>query len=595
MGGDSPLIWARTVGEYILLVIVLLLLWVVVSPIAYGLRYVLHMLGMPDGLARLAVWLRALTPVRLWNMGWTLLPVQPPAGGELRLVVDQRLDALERSIGNFADSTRKACGVLAGLGSSTGPAGLAQQVVQLRQEIEKLGSDETPYDIDDALVAESAEEISARSTRRLLLIGGFIIVLINGGMLSEAFRNLGFNSRIGPVSQNVLMAAGYVVVEIFIGILLRMAVAKKNRIGAAAITLTALAAITIEIYVTDQIGLGRYQSISAEGAWFFERHVFGLFGFMLGSVNLWIGYYHHEQGEVLHKWQARKRIVQDATAWNSLLLSLPERLDRIRNHVGGAQSSLDNYLVAMGGHSDSFSGAVDAVAADRGAVLEALRDANLPRWPQWIGSVDGDRRTSDLLSIGFALLTLALGGAFIVSFASEVSDAFPRGSEALIGAGTVGAAIALYLAGLHFFSKIQLLELPDRRTAPLRMGEVEKAVAVVSIVAATIAVWGFSIYAHGWKGLPVGALNSLLAAGLVGLGSQWDRFWRGLFGGAVALLNLILAALFLAGGMLVQAGGWVLVAFGKLLLLVLGFMGLPTELVTDLVKRRKRHAQPLPA
>lgn len=597
MTTDSILELAKTVGAFILLVLVLLLAWVIVSPIAYGLRFVLYALGLPEGLTRFAAWLRTLTPARLWNMGWSLLPVEiQRAGGELRLVVDNRLTSLERSIRSFADSTRKASTALVGLGSSTGPAGLAQQVRSLREDIEKLGGDESSYEIDDSFIAATAEEMSARSTKRILLILSVVIILFNGAVLSEAFRNWGMTaSLMGVIQLYLAMALAYVVIEIVIGLLLRIFVASRNYVLAAVMVLVAIAAIAFEIYVTDQIGLARYDTVSDLDVSLIERHAFGLFGFILATVNCGIGYTVHQQGEILTRWRARQRIVRDASQWNGLLVSLPERLDKIRNHIGGAQGSLDNYLVSVGGHSDAFAGAVDTVSRDREAVIAALRNADMRRWPEWIGSDEGDRSTSYWLSIGIALLTIGLGVAFVISFGSQVQDAFPRGSEALIIAGTIGGAIVLYLAGFLFLSRIQLIETPDNRTAPLRVSEVEKVVAAVGIVAATLAVWGFSIYAHGWSGVPVGALNSLLAAGMVAIGTQWDRFWRGLFGGAIGILNLLLASLILLGGIIVHIIGWLLIALGKILLFVLGFVGLPTELFLKHREERKNRAQPAQA
>jgi hypothetical protein len=597
MTTDSILQLAKTVGAFILLVLVVLVAWVIVSPIAYGLRFVLYALGLPEGLTRFAAWLRTLTPVRLWNMGWSLLPaeIQRP-GGELRLVVDNRLASLQRSIRSFADSTRKASTALVGLGSSTGPAGLAEQVRSLREDIEKLGGDESPYDIDDSFIAATAEEMSAKSTRRVLLALSVIIILFNGAVLSEAFRNWGMTSSLlGIVQLYVAMALAYVVIEILIGLLLRIFVASSNYVLATVMVLVALAAIGFEIYVTDQIGLSRYDTVSQLDVSLIEQHAFGLFGFILATVNCGIGYTVHQQGEIITRWKARQRIVRDAGQWNGLLVSLPERLDKIRNHIGGAQGSLDNYLVSVGGHSDAFTGAVDTVSRDREAVITALRDADMNAWPQWIGSDEGDRSTSYWLSVGIAVLTIALGVAFVISFASQVQDAFPRGSDALITAGTIGSAIVLYLAGFLFLSKIQLIETPDRRTAPLRVSEVEKVVAGVGIVAATLAVWGFSIYAHGWSGVPVGALNSLLAAGMVALGTQWDRFWRGVFGGSIGIIDLLLASLMLLGGIVVHIIGWLLIALGKILLFVLGFIGLPTELILKYLEERKRRAQPVQA
>jgi hypothetical protein len=594
---DSILQATKTVGAFILLLLVLLIAWVVVSPIAYALRLVLRMLGLPEALDHFATWLRTVTPVYMWGLGWSLLPVQTRnSGGELRLVVDQRLGTLQRAITSFADSTRHASDALVGLGSSTGPAGLAQQVGSLKADIEKLGADEMPYDIDDSFIAATAEEMSARSTRRILIFISLFIIAFNGAVLSEAFRNWGMNaSLMGIIQLNIALAVAYVAVEMGVGVLLRVSVTARNWVFGTLMTLAALAAIAFEVYVTDQIGLGRYDVTSAADVSLIERHAFGLFGFILASVNCAIGYYIHEQGEILNRYAARQRIVRDAGQWNGFLASLPERLDKIRTHISRAQGSLDNYLVSVGGHSDSFTGAVDAVARDRETVRAALRDADMNDWPKWLDAAEGDRATNHWLAIGVAILTIGLGIAFEIAFGSQVQDTFPRGSDALIIAGTIGAALTQWLSGMLLYPGIQLLEAPGRQTAPLRMNNALKIFAATGIVTTIVAIWGFSIYAHGWRGLPVAALNSLLAAGLVGLGTQWDRFWRGLFTGAVGVVDIILAVFFLLMGLLVQIVGWVLVAIGKAVLFLLGFLGLPTEKILEFIERRKQRAQTLPA
>lgn len=593
---ESLLDLAKTIGAFILLVLVILVAWLVVSPIAYALRFCLIALRLPSGMNRLAAWLITVTPAHMWQLGASLLTVESRgSSGELRLVIDNRLATLERAIGDFSDATRKAAASLVGLGSSRGPSGLAHQVSSLRADIESLGNGESSYDISEEDLAATAEEKTSRSTRLFLSFAAIAIVVINGGLLSEAFRSWGMTATIaGFVKVYIGFAVMYVVIEILVGLLLHISVVSRNYPFAVLVTLASLALVGFEIYVMDQIGLGRFDTVAATGVSAFEQHAFGLIGLALGIVNCGVGYFLHQFHHRVTHLSSRRSVVRDAAAWNRLLVDLPERLDSIRNNISGAQGSLDTYLISVGGHSDALGSSVDAVSQQREAVLVALREADVRNWPQWTGADTGDAVVNQWLSVAAALGTLVLGYLLSRALANEVQSVFPSSSEALIWGGSIGATMALYLAGFAFLSQIQLLELPGARTVPLRRsGDFERILTAIGILAAVIAIWGFSIYAHGWRGIPAGALITLLAAAMVALGALWDRFVKGIFGGGIALTQFLLSVLMLLGGAALHVIGWLLIAIGKVVMGLLGFVAFPLDWILQQLEKRRASRQPV--
>jgi hypothetical protein len=588
MGTDSILGAAKAVGAFILLIIALLVAWAFVSPIAFVLRVVLQRLGAKNALDALVGWLKKLRPTQAWQIGWLLIPVREEQTGlELRLVIDRRLGSLERCIDAFVAKTREATNALLGLGSSKGPTGLAQQIAQLREGLENLGRDETPYDIGEADLAATKEEMSAGRSRWFMLCILVVIMLANGGLLSEVFREMGFSSTLfGFLKINTILAVLYVVIETGVGALLQISQSKRNFVLLIFTLFIAAAAIAFEVIIFDRIGASQLAGDGLDESWGVLRHYLGLFGFVLASVNCIAGYYYHHFADVVSGGRARQRIVKDAISWNNLLVDLPERLDEVRGSISATQAVLDDHFVSVGNRADSFSGAVDQVSLERQTVIAALRDANVSGWPQWLPGAAGDHAQSRWISVAMALLTAALGVLFAWSFSSQVHDVFPRGEMGLVVAGSIGAAVALYIFGFFILSKIELLEAPSNRTFPIRPADLERVLGAIILLAATAAIWGFSIYAHGLKGIAPGALNSMLAALLVIMGSQWERSLSGSLIAIVVPFRGVLAASFLIGWVVLQLLGWIMTTLGMAVFYVLHVLAFPTDFVVAHRERR---------
>lgn len=602
MSTDSVFDLVKMIGAYIALILILMVAWVVVSPIASALRFVLERMKFQETVATLIQWLLKLTPIGLWWAGWNLTAGFMPANGkELRLVVEDRLASLQRSQKAFADQLRNSSNMLQGLGGSDGPSGLAKEMRDLRDDVLKLGSDETPYDIADDYEDASANDIRARQAYVVISILGILVVGVNGVILSEAFRGLGFTQVLaGLMSVGLGLAVVYVIMEAGVGFLLHLSLSNESETGgwalkvlAAILVLVALALILVEVSITNLIGASRMGNSDGVTASIpnlleFENLSFlGIMGFAIGTFNILAGFMYHVVSDQKTYFAARQRIVKDAKAWNDLLGSLPARLAKIASDVNKAQGAIGTYLDTLSGKGDSIAGAVEAVGKERQALTQALENADLRNWPQWIGSDQGDKLQSFWLSIGLALLTLIVGVVFSFTFGSEIDLAMAVAPDALVISGALGSAIAFYTVGYFFLSKIQLIEHPQNRTMPLQARDLEKALILVGVVASILAVWGFSFYAHGWSGFAPGALNSFLAVILTLLGSQWDRFWRGLFSGGIALCSLLLALSAVAIGFVLHVFGWPILLTCKAILFALWFLALPLDYLLNVLDRRK--------
>lgn len=595
---DSFIEIAKAVGAFILLVMVLLVAWLVVSPVAAAIRFVMSLLGAEEALDRFIAWLKVFTPFRLWNLGWSVFPSRTTAlGSELRIVIDNRLNALQRSMSDFEKSTRGAVGSLLGLGASRGPSGISQQMSDLGAKIDALGAEETPYEIDEQEFAATRDEIAARRGRWLTGIILIIIAIANGNLLALVFRDMGWTGTIlGYFQISAILAVIYVVVEAASGLFLQPAVAAKKYAVAVIPAMVAIVAVAFEVIVFEDIGAGQSSTGVLDQSSPLVLRYMGLFGFVLGTINCIAGYYLHHQEDILNGLRAKRKIRKDATAWNALLIELPQRIDSIRDNVSQAQAVIDGHLGAIGGRSDAFSSAVSQVSNDRDAILTALNGADVRNWPQWIGSDEGDRLQSTLLSIGLALLTIAVGCFFAASLASEISEAIPSAPAGLIIAGAIGGAVALYASGLFLLSKVQLIEHPHQLTIPLRSAELEKFVSGAFVVIALVGVWGISILAHGWKGVVAGALNVVMAIALIALGTQWNRSLSGIFRTLDYLARIIAAVLYSVFALIVQVVGWVLVAVSKALFFVINFLSIPFDVIRRFfVNRTSGGMQSVPA
>lgn len=538
----------------------------------------------------------------MWKIGWDLLADKMPAkASELRLVVDQRLSQLERSLADFRKQLREAAAMLYGLGAANGPSGLAQQMKEIREGIDRLHHDELPYEIEDDFVKATAAERSARIALYVLIAFSVIIVPLNGMLLSEAFRGMGMTQMLaGVIPVSTAFAIFYVALEFVIGLLTHLCLSKRSGKWPGVMTalawflvLVAFAIIAAEFSVTNLIGnsqssVGFEVSTMLVDQFSLEHvNIMGVFGFVIGSVNILAGFFAHYLSDELTELYARKRIVRDAESWNKLLTALPHKLGEITGEVNRAEDSLDSYLDSLGHKSESVTAAVDAVRREREAVDQALGRADLRNWPQWLGSDDGDAQQSFWSSIFIAGMSLVAATFFVWSFSSEIESGLITPSSGLAFAGAIGAAISFFVIGYFGFSKIQLLESASPRTVPVRKERIEEWAWIAAIALGTIAIWGFSFYARGWNGLAAGALNSFLAIALVWLGAQWDRFTNGFASGAIALLSLFFAAAFLIGSLLIHIIGWPMLTTGKIILLLLNFLAFPTDIILNLFSKHR--------
>ena len=602
MSTDSILDVVMVLGAYTALVLVLMVAWAIVSPVAFALRFVLGRMKFQQTTTSLIKWLVTVKPVGLWLAGWSLTAgFMPAKGQELRLVVEDRLASVQKSQKAFAEQLRSSSNMLQGLEGSDGPSGLAKEMRDLRDDILRLGNDETPYDIADGYEEASAKDLKVRQAYVVISILGVLVALVNGVILSEAFRGLGFTQVLaGVMSVGLGLAMIYVVMEAGVGFLLHLCLASESDTGGwvlkvlgALLVLVALALVLVEVSITNLIGasrMGNPDGVTASLANLLALEnlsFLGIMGFAIGTFNILAGFMYHVVSDQKAHFAARQEIVKDAKAWNDLLASLPTRLGKIANDLNRAQGAIGAYLDTVSSKGDSITGAVEAVGRERRSYTKALENADLRNWPQWIGTDEGDTLQNFWLSIGIALLTLIVGGVFVVTFGYEVDSAMAAAPAALAIGGALGSAVGFYALGFFFLSKVQLIEHPHNATMPLQTRDPEKILLLMVMISSVLAVWGFSFYAHGWSGFALGALNSFLAIILILQGSQWDRFLPGLLSAGIGLLTVFLALSAAIIGLVLHLFGWPILLTCNALLLALRFLALPLDYFLDVLDRWK--------
>lgn len=312
----------------------------------------------------------------------------------------------------------------------------------------------------------------------------------------------------------------------------------------------------------------------------------GPLGFILVSATAGIGYEIHSALDELSETAGARRLKREIRTLNLLIREIPDHWESIRAKADRAAASIASFQSALGGRQGALAGAVEKISAERAAMEQALLNARVDTWPQWLEGQKGDLTRKRMQQVGIGIVTLVVVVLFAVAMQAMLGRAFRTWSiPVLISTGTITAA-AFYVVGWLSFERVQLL---GERVYPLRAGHRELAIASIAAVAASIAIIIAGWRVGGTSGFAYGVLL-VAGGGVLGmLGYFFDDAIKGLAILGQKLIALSLGFASFGAAIVTHTLGWPLLGALGGLWLILMLLAWPLQefIIGNLARRRE--------
>ena len=572
--------------------LLVLVLWCIVSPFAYGLRWVLQQLGLDRFLAssriarltrRAFKWPgRTFRAVRGWFDG-------PLGHGSVRVVIDERLRLLKDRMISTRMSVQAACQTIDGLGGTNGPAVVTNEIRALQAKTEEIAKMGGPIDED---IAKDYQRKSQSVINLLFgIFFGTAFAVGNGGLLSQFLRSFITVYLLPGFPLAYLIAIGVVVVEMGLGWLVATSSFGEDAKRHLPLRWAILVAIVMIGLVESVIfGLLSYNfeldmPLFADHPW--TRYWMAPFGMIFVTATTATGYMLHRSLDQLAERTGSGRLRRELLATNRFVSELPARWDRIAAKAHSAEAAIDSYAGALGGKDDALRGAIDKIRAERDALNSALAESHIDDWRQVAEAAEGDHRRDGALNVGLFILTSVVLAGFCVALELLLARAWPNGLLPGLAWWALATIVTFSLYGIGHLPFERLHYGTDSgRVSPLRTRPAEFALAVgVGVFCAIGFLWA-SVAAAGWTGLFIGVLF-IAGAGIVALMGYFIE--RAVRGGmlAASVLGAMLATLFIGVIAIVTTlAAWLGFLLFWPIMIVLWFLGLPMHIALGWWQRR---------
>lgn len=573
----------------------LLLVWTMFSPFGFALKRTSEAVG----LRRLAEWLQLnlplSNPLRWFRQAFETSAAPFDPGGDsqsVKVVVDERLDHVLRTMRASVEATRKACRNLEGLGGVKGPASVVADVRALQrrtEDVAKLGGE-----IPEELLGDYQGRARGMSTMIVLILFAAAFAAVNGTLLNLFFRDV-FPAKVAGAPASLLVSIGFIVAEMALGFGIAWFFSAGLRLIAYLLIATTIMAALFEGTIFAIVSYGFDLDIAL-----FEQHPWLKFwmaplGIIFVTATAVTGFIYHRTQHELDDHRGAARLKREIAAVNSFVRALPARWEAIGARSRQAEGAISSFVDALGNKAGALKGAIDAVRIEREAMTKALAAAKVDDWRRWMEGGGGDVRLGAAQNAGFALAAILFGSGFVWFFHSVLERGRSGLPDLALWAAAIVAGGSFFALGLAGFSRIQLIDDGKARVHLLRNTRRETiGIGVVAAAAVAATIWA-ALQAFGPRGLGQAAL--LLAGGgaLAFVGYNLDRGVRG--GGLLlrlALSTLLGVMAFIVAGLLHV--GWVLWFAANLVYLVLSFLAWPFErVIQPWFERRARLRGPPPA
>ncbi|MDB5470306.1 MAG: hypothetical protein JWR84_1866 [Caulobacter sp.] len=564
-----------------------LLVWLVLSPVGAGVKWVLEMAGFK----RLTAWLQAHLP-RANPLAWWRQVFETTTAGFLadsnsksvKLVVDERLGQLRRAMRSTVEATRKACQNLEGLGGVSGPAGVVAEVKELQrrtEDVAKLGGE-----IPEDLVKDYQGRARAMSTMVMLVLFALAFAAVNGTLLNLFFRDV-LTIRLYGVPASLLVSIGFIVAEMALGFgIAYFFKAGMRPAGYLLVFVVGLAAL-FEAIIFGIVSYGFELDIPLLDDNPLLKLWMAPLGIIFVTATAVVGYIFHRTKDELDDVNGAARLRREINAVNRFVRGLPGRWDGIAGKARNAEGAIGSFVDALGNKAGALKGAIDAVRTEREAMTRALVEAKVDDWREWLEGSGGDVRLATGQNVLIAAGTVGVGYGFVRTlfrvFADSAIASWP--TSVLLGLA-IAFGLAFFLLGWYGFQRIQLVETDKARVYPLRSAPAETWVFGTLLMLVSVGVVAVVVQALGVRGVPQAAILLACGAILAVAGYNMDRVAMGAGYLARLVLGGLLSVLAFLAAVVVQVLGWPFWFLLHLIFVIVSIIAAPFEKLLEWWRKR---------
>jgi hypothetical protein len=539
----------------------MMVLWIMVSPISWGLRWLMAHL-MPNGPTDhvISIWKRLPgtdSPQTWLSQRLADLRLRLVGSRRIRVGVDGLHRALDaRLIAFRADLARDLSVVVQGGSRGSG------SVIQLLQDFPVASERAHQFEkIDEDLPDQSQQIAVAKSRFYSALFFSLIIGAVNCGLLLVFFRDVPLGIDIPGTRIDLLTLAAVLlpVTEFATGFLPALLTDEDEVTSLGAkiaklVTSGALAGLEAIVFfllfsniaanILESDSSGQMQTVAP------YLPLFGaLFGVGMVILQTLAGEGAGKNRLRLKRLKPIKQIKDQVRDANDFVEGLPTRYEQIDRVAVQARQSVKDFLAAVRTQNNQDSPVVGQLEQARDRLLDAIASVDPLRWPPGGPADEGDK--DDALRMAWGSVLLLVAPLLFVLLTSWLLMELPffAASPPVAIAGALGLALgaALLLPGLAPRAALIVEEGTQARLWLPGGGGVEKGIAIGYALLVSIAMLGIGIFAQGWTGLIIAVLALALLAPAAWLGGSLPQL-------LVGVSFLVQAAIHLAGFALLL--GW---------------------------------------
>ncbi len=576
---------AWTVAAFILLSLVVIVAWLVISVPAYAIKLAALALRYDRMLEWVRTRLLGIRPLDAWRAGYGLMS-GAKVGSEqsVRLIVDERLKILNRTLRQTVQSVSKASLDMVGLGGTTGPNAFATDLRTLQEKIEEVSA------LGGEIEEDMIRHYQGRSTATFMFYTCLVLAVafgaVNGTLLNLFFQGV-IEARVFGIPASYPVSVIFIFAELGLGLATAWFVQRQSTVMQYVLITLIVAAALFEAIIFGIVSNGFDLEIALFDDHPWMKSWMAILGVLLVSATATTGYMLHQTRHQIDEHKGALRLRRDVIMTNSFVRSLPTIWDSIRHKAQSAEASINSYLMAIGNKAGALKGAVDQIATERETIVQALAAANVDDWRNWLDGEAGDRRHHGYIQIGLALLSVMLIAMFVWGFRIVLAMSYPATPPLAGWTGAVLTAAAFCAVGLLSLGRVQVSETGKYRVYALRSEPWEYVVGGVAGLCAILAVLWASAATATAPGIAFGLLLVAGGGGLAMCGYYLDQVAAGLVTTIRAFFSFVLGTLAAVLLLLLIVLGWPFWALAWLLFFLLSILAWPAEKLVEYYQARR--------